>query len=48
MYLELLKEINQHHIVQAYLAANEEEKKRLDEQILKIDTAYPGGLRAYY
>lgn len=48
MYVELLKEINQDHIVNAYLDATEEEKKALDDQILKIETAYPGGLRAYY
>jgi UDP-sugar pyrophosphorylase len=48
MYVELLREIKQDHIANAYLAATEDERKRLDEQIYKIETAYPGGLRAYH
>lgn len=48
MYVELLKSINQGHIVEAYLSADETQRAALDAQIAKIEAAYPGGLKAYH
>lgn len=48
MYLQLLKSINQQHIVSAYQQASEEQQQALNLQIAKIEAAYPGGLKAYH
>lgn len=48
MYQELLRDIGQGHIADAYLYAEEEQRKQLEAQIAKIEAAYPGGLRTYY
>lgn len=48
MFLDLLKEINQPHIVDAYQQAPPQQQQLLDQQIAKIEKTYPGGLRVYY
>ena len=48
MHLDLLKEINQHHLLEAYHQATPDQQKAFDQQISKIETTYPGGLRVYH
>lgn len=48
MYLNLLKELNQTHILQAYEHASEEERTKFDAQVERIEKSYPGGLKTYY
>ncbi len=48
MFLSLLKEIDQQHIVQAYLQADTQQQQELDQQLQKIENNYPGGLKLYY
>ena len=48
MHIDLLKEIKQPHIIEAYQQASPEAQKALDQQISKIEKTYPGGLRVYH
>ena len=48
MFVDLLKEINQKHIVEIYQKADKGYQEAFDQQLQKIEQAYPGGLRAYY
>ena len=48
MFVELHKERDQTHILEAYHKASGEEQKGFDAQLAKIEKTYPGGLRTYY
>lgn len=48
MFLDLLKELDQNHIIEAYQQAPAQEQQALDQQLAKIEKTYPGGLRTYH
>jgi UDP-sugar pyrophosphorylase len=45
--LKLLKDLDQHHVIERYNTASDSEKKELIEQINHLEKAYPGGLSVY-
>lgn len=48
LILNILKEINQKHIVEAYESANEQNRNNLIDQLTHLDKNYPGGIKNYY
>ena len=45
--LQLLKDVNQDHIIKKYEAATQQEKEEFEKQIIHLEKVYPGGIREY-